>query len=117
MRVRFYRPESRVYTATVEPVNADRQVLRPQDGETDVRFFRRVVLEAFDSEPGSVTIPTIPAMRITDLARAFDEDAEFEYIGVQPGEKIAEALDIGVTSDKARMLTIEEIRGLIDATV
>ncbi len=47
MRVRFYRPESRVYTATVEPVNADRQVLRPQDGETDVRFFRRVVLEAF----------------------------------------------------------------------
>lgn len=73
----------------------------------------QVVLDAFEAPPGSVTIPTLPAMRITDLARAFDPDAEFEYIGVQPGEKIAEALDIGITSDKAELLTVEQIKGLI----
>lgn len=74
----------------------------------------KVCLDAFEAPPGSVTIPTLPAMRITDLALAFDSDAEFEEIGVQDGEKIAEALDIGYTSDKAELLTVEQIRGLID---
>jgi UDP-N-acetylglucosamine 4,6-dehydratase len=77
----------------------------------------QVTLDAIEKPPGSVTVPTLPAMRITDLARAFDDDAEFEEIGVQDGEKIAEALAPGVTSDGARMLTVEEIRGLIDAHV
>lgn len=73
----------------------------------------KVVLDALEAPPGSITIPTLPAMRIIDLARAFDQHAGFEYIGVQPGEKLAEALDTGITSDKATLLTVEQIRELI----
>jgi UDP-N-acetylglucosamine 4,6-dehydratase len=62
---------------------------------------------------GLTVVPELPAMRITDLARAFDDEAVFTEIGVQPGEKIAEELMPGMSSDNARMLSVEEIKSMI----
>lgn len=94
---------------------------------TDHRMTRFVVtfeqavdlaLDAIEAPAGTLKVARdLPAMRIIDLAHAFNPDADFEEIGIQPGEKLAEALDYDVTSDKARMLTVEEIRGMIDAAV
>ncbi len=76
-----------------------------------------LVMDTLDMPPGTLNIPTLPAMRIVDLAKAFDPEANVEEIGIQPGEKLHEALTPEQTSDRARMLTIEEIRELIDAAV
>lgn len=62
-------------------------------------------------------IPELPAMRIIDLAHAFDPDADIEEIGMFKGEKLAESLADGISSDNARMLTVEEIRGLIRESI
>lgn len=71
------------------------------------------IMKAIAADPGSITIPELPAIRIPDLALAFDDQAEFDEIGIQPGEKLSEKLADGVTSDIARRLTVPEIRGLI----
>jgi UDP-N-acetylglucosamine 4,6-dehydratase/5-epimerase len=76
-----------------------------------------LVMDTLDLPPGTLNVPTLPAMRIVDLAKAFDPEASIEEIGIQPGEKLHEALTPEQTSDRARMLTIEEIRELIDAAV
>lgn len=39
-----------------------------------------------------IFIPKLSVMKITELAKAIKEDAEFEEIGIRPGEKIHEAL-------------------------
>jgi UDP-N-acetylglucosamine 4,6-dehydratase/5-epimerase len=77
----------------------------------------KLVLETLDMKPKSLNIPTLPAMRIVDLAKAFDENASIEEIGIFPGEKLHEALSETQTSDKARLLTIPEIKELIRATL
>ena len=79
----------------------------------------QTVMDSFDKAPGTVTIPDIPSIRITDLALAFDEKAEFREIGMQPGEKLAEVLQLDpyIGSDTAPKLTVEQIRRLIDETV
>ena len=41
---------------------------------------------------GEIFIPKIPSMRITDLAEAFLPNAEFEIIGLRPGEKMHEIM-------------------------
>jgi UDP-N-acetylglucosamine 4,6-dehydratase len=61
------------------------------------------------------TIPKLKSLYITDLAKAFDPKAEFEEIGIKPGEKLAEKLTHEYSSDSAQKYTIEEIRGMIDA--
>jgi UDP-N-acetylglucosamine 4,6-dehydratase len=71
----------------------------------------------YDSESGALLmVPKLPAIRVTDLARAFDENAVFKVIGIQPGEKLAEELMLGFSSDKARMLSVDEIRTMIGRT-
>lgn len=93
---------------------------------TDYRMTRFVItidqaiqlcLEALFMPPGETLIPVLPAMRIVDLARAFDEDASIEEIGIQPGEKLHESLSLDQSSEHARKLTIPEIKELISATV
>lgn len=48
---------------------------------------------------GEVFVPKIPSTRITDLARAIAPEAEIEYIGIRPGEKLHEVL---ISEDEAR---------------
>jgi len=48
---------------------------------------------------GEVFIPKIPSMKITDLVKAIDPEAEIEVIGIRPGEKLHESL---ISEDEAR---------------
>jgi len=89
---------------------------------TDVRMTRFVitvdqaidlVLETLDMPGGTVNIPRLPAMRIIDLAKAFDPEAVIEEIGMFPGEKLHESLQDGQCSEDAVKLTVDEIKALI----
>lgn len=93
---------------------------------TDLRMTRfvltvdeavQLVLDTLAMDKKILHIPTLPAMRIVDLAKAFDSDAIIEEIGAFPGEKLHESLSENQTSDKARRMTIPEIKRLIDATI
>ncbi|WP_025209164.1 UDP-N-acetylglucosamine 4,6-dehydratase (inverting) [Hippea sp. KM1] len=53
----------------------------------------RFVMMAFETmQGGEIFVPKIPSMKITDLAKAINPDAEFEIIGIRPGEKLHETL-------------------------
>lgn len=41
---------------------------------------------------GEIFVPKIPSMNVVDLALAMEPDAELDFIGIRPGEKIHEAL-------------------------
>jgi len=77
----------------------------------------KLVLDTLKMAPKSLNVPILPAMLITDLALAFDDNADIEEIGIQPGEKLHEFLDEHQSSQHARKLSIEEIRKLIRETV
>jgi UDP-N-acetylglucosamine 4,6-dehydratase/5-epimerase len=77
-----------------------------------------LVIKSLLKPLGSMYIPRdLPALSIGDLAHAFDPDAVIEEIGLQQGEKLHESLDDGLSSDKARRLTIDEIKELIRETL
>ncbi len=69
---------------------------------TDIRMTRfmitleqgvELVWKAFsDMEGGEVYVKKIPSMTITDIAKAVDPQAEFEIIGIRPGEKLHEQM-------------------------
>jgi UDP-N-acetylglucosamine 4,6-dehydratase len=48
---------------------------------------------------GEVFVPKIPSTHIIDLAKAIAPEAEIEYIGIRPGEKVHEVL---ISEDEAR---------------
>jgi UDP-N-acetylglucosamine 4,6-dehydratase/5-epimerase len=48
---------------------------------------------------GEIFVPKIPSMKVTDLAKAIDPNAEIEIVGIRPGEKLHEAM---ITEDDAR---------------
>jgi UDP-N-acetylglucosamine 4,6-dehydratase len=48
---------------------------------------------------GEVFVPKIPSMRIIDLAKTMVPEAEIQYIGIRPGEKLHEVL---ISEDEAR---------------
>ena len=48
---------------------------------------------------GELFVPRIPSMRITDLAKAINPEAEFEIVGIRPGEKLHEIM---ISVDDAR---------------
>ena len=66
-----------------------------------VDFVHRCLAEM---QGGEIFVPKIPSMRITDLARVIAPDAEFEIVGIRPGEKLHEEM-ISVT-DARRTLDI-----------
>lgn len=41
---------------------------------------------------GEIFVPRLPSMYIVDLATLIAPDAEIEYVGIRPGEKVSEAL-------------------------
>jgi UDP-N-acetylglucosamine 4,6-dehydratase len=64
--------------------------------EQGVRFVIRCIEQM---RGGEVFVPKIPSMRIVDLAKALAPDAELEFVGIRPGEKLHEVL---VHEDEAR---------------
>lgn len=58
-------------------------------------------------------------INITDLAFAFDEQAQFTEMGIQSGEKLHEWLSDTpvISSENCEKLSVEEIRGMIDECV
>jgi UDP-N-acetylglucosamine 4,6-dehydratase len=48
---------------------------------------------------GEVFVPKIPSTTIVDLAKAIAPNAEIEFIGIRPGEKLHEVL---ISEDEAR---------------
>jgi UDP-N-acetylglucosamine 4,6-dehydratase len=48
---------------------------------------------------GEVFVPKIPSMKIIDLARAIAPQAEIEFVGIRPGEKLHEVL---ISRDESR---------------
>lgn len=52
-----------------------------------------MVWKAFrDMEGGEIYAKKIPSMNVTDIARAVDLEAEFDIIGIRPGEKLHEQM-------------------------
>jgi len=79
-----------------------------------------IVNRALHSEPKSITLPTnLVGINIPDLAYAFDKDAKFHMIGIQPGEKLAELLSDSplISSEDCDKMSIEEIKDLINECV
>ena len=63
-----------------------------------------VALRALEeSEGGEIFVPTIPSMKITDVAKAIEPECTFKIIGIRPGEKISETL---ISEDEARKTKI-----------
>ncbi|WP_018344808.1 polysaccharide biosynthesis protein [Cytophaga aurantiaca] len=53
----------------------------------------QLIMLAFNSaQGGEIYIPKLASYKITDLAKAVDEDAKIEFVGIRPGEKIHEEL-------------------------
>ena len=76
----------------------------------------QAVLAILTAPDGSapIYIPKLPSMRITDLAKAIDPLCTFKIIGRRPGEKIAETLCEGYSSDKNQWwLTPEDLRKML----
>jgi len=78
------------------------------------RFFMRMdeavdlVLRAIDELPSDILIPTLPAYRLGDLAEAMD--AKMDVRGLPDYEKRHESMGPGNSSDKARRMTVAELR-------
>ena len=52
-----------------------------------------LVWHAFDDMiGGEIYVKKIPSIKVTDLARAIDKDAEHKIIGIRPGEKLHEEM-------------------------
>jgi len=68
--------------------------------EQGVRF---VIRAAEVMSGGEVFVPKIPSMTVTDLARAIAPQAQLDFVGIRPGEKLHEVL---ISEDEARQ-TIE----------
>lgn len=78
-------------------------------GVTDFRMTRfwitieqavKFVLDSFEiMQGGELYVPKIPSIRITDLAKAVDENAEVHEIGIRPGEKLHEEM---IAADDSR---------------
>lgn len=84
------------------------------------RFFMRIE-EAADlvvrtirvMKGGELMVPTLPAYRLGDLAEAMNVD--MNVIGLPPFEKMHESMIEGEPSDRARRMTMDELRGAVEA--
>lgn len=64
--------------------------------EQGVRFVLKSLERSFG---GEIFVPKLPTAQIMDLAQAIAPEAEIEFVGIRPGEKIHEVL---ITEDDAR---------------
>lgn len=64
----------------------------------------RFVIKCIEQmQGGEVFVPKIPSMKVVDMARVIAPDAEIQFIGIRPGEKLHEML---ISRDESRS-TIE----------
>jgi UDP-N-acetylglucosamine 4,6-dehydratase/5-epimerase len=61
---------------------------------------------------GETVVPTLPAYRLGDLAQALG--AKMDVRGLGKWEKLAESMQRGISSDKARRMSVEELRGAVN---
>ena len=70
----------------------------------------KLVLMAVESREGPIFVLKSPTFKITDLAKAIDENAKFDVMGMRPGEKLHETLigahETGRVSDKGWYFSI-----------
>lgn len=64
--------------------------------EQGVRF---VIRRIEQMRGGEVFVPKIPSMNVVDLAKAIAPEAQVEFVGIRPGEKLHEVL---ISEDEAR---------------
>jgi UDP-N-acetylglucosamine 4,6-dehydratase len=64
--------------------------------EQGVRF---VIRRIEQMRGGEVFVPKIPSMNLADLAQAIAPEAQLEFVGIRPGEKLHEVL---ISEDEAR---------------
>jgi len=64
--------------------------------EQGVRF---VIQRIEQMRGGEVFVPKIPSMNLVDLAKAIAPEAEIDFVGIRPGEKLHEVL---ISEDEAR---------------
>lgn len=60
---------------------------------------------------GELFVPTLPAYRLGDLAEAMG--AKMQITGLPAWEKLHEGMGDGNTSDKARRMSVDELRGIV----
>lgn len=79
------------------------------------RFFMRmdeavnlVIETANNMQGGELAIPTLPAYKLGDLAKAMG--AKIRITGLPAHEKLHESMEHGKSSDKARRMTVEELQ-------
>ncbi len=101
-----------------------REILRtgntvPVTDPSCTRFFMRmdqavylVAHTLMTMEGGELNVPTLPAYLLGDLASAMD--ANMEIVGLPPWEKKHEGMSDGNTSDAARRMTVDELRGELE---
>ncbi len=58
-----------------------------------------VVKALLETEGGEIFVPKLPAIKISDLAKAIDPACTLSYSGIRPGEKLHESL---ISDDEAR---------------
>lgn len=72
-----------------------------------------LVLNTIDTmQGGELNIPTLPAYRLGDLAEAMG--AQMDIIGLPSWEKLHEGMCDGNTSDKARRMSVDELRNILN---
>jgi len=71
-----------------------------------------LVLSTIEDMPATLAIPTLPAYRLGDLAEAMG--ARMNIIGLPDYEKRHEGMCDGNTSDKARRMSVDELRGILN---
>ena len=75
----------------------------------------RFVIHCIESmQGGEVFVPKIPSTKIIDLARVIAPQAEFEVVGIRPGEKMHEVL---ISEDEARSTVEREDMYVVIPTI
>src|SRR6266852_3682354 len=109
-----------IWASTGSVVPTWREILRESDAVpvTDpqcTRFFMTmdeavslVLKTAETMKGGEIAIPTLPAYRLGDLAEAMN--AKMNITGLPPYEKLHESMGPDRSSDKARRMSIAELR-------
>jgi UDP-N-acetylglucosamine 4,6-dehydratase len=69
-----------------------------------------LVLKALDEMPTRVLVPELPAYRLGDLAAVIAPNRDWRLAGLGEYEKMHESMAEGITSDRARRLTREELQ-------
>jgi UDP-N-acetylglucosamine 4,6-dehydratase len=81
------------------------------------RFFMRMgeavdlVLQTAETMPSDIAIPDLPAYELRDLAAAMN--AKMKITGLPAWEKMHESMGPGNSSDKARRMTVDELKAAL----